>query len=177
MQANLSFHMPFDPEHRLFNKALGGGALLDVGVYPLTIAAMLLGMPDAIESHALIGESGVDEQVSMLLKYESGASAILHTGINGNLTNHAVIKGTTGTLTIHEPFWHPESYTVRQYGSEDAETIEIPYDGFGYADEARAVHGQLRAGAIEHPRMSHQMTRDMMQLCDELRRSWGLVYP
>jgi len=177
VQANFSFHMPFDPAHRLFNKALGGGALLDVGVYTLTIATMILGMPDDIASQALMGESGVDEQVSMLLKYENGASALLHAGINGEMTNQAVIKGTTGTLTIHDPFWHPTRYTVKKYGTDAEETIEIPHEGFGYAYEARAVHTQLRAGAIEHPAMSHATTRQMMQLCDDLRESWGLVYP
>jgi len=175
VKVDFSFHMPFQPEHRLYNLELGGGSLLDVGIYPISFATMLLGMPQSVSSHAIIGESGADEQCSMLFHYDK-ASALLSAGIAGSLVNQAVIKGTKGRIDVHDPFFVPDRITVQVYG-QNAETREIPYEGNGYNYEAEAVHAALRAGKIEHEAISHEDTLAMMKIMDEMRQEWGLIYP
>ncbi|MGJ3238683.1 MAG: Gfo/Idh/MocA family protein [Anaerolineae bacterium] len=175
VKADFSFYLAFQPEHRLYNRELGGGALLDVGIYPISFTTMLLGQPQAVHSHALIGQSDVDEQCSMLFEYDN-ASALLTGGINGDLNNIAVIKGTEGKITVHAPFWVPKTLTLHRYG-DDPQTIEVPYEGNGYNYEAEAVHTALRAGQLEHEIISHAETLATMGLMDTMRAEWGVRYP
>lgn len=175
IQADFSFYIPYQPEHRLFNLELGGGALLDVGIYPISFTTMLSGLPESVSSHAILAESGADEQCSMLFSYP-GAAAVLSAGITGNLEIAATIKGTKGRIDIQPPFFIPDTITIQTYG-DDAETRKIPYEGNGYHYQAIAVHEALRAGKIEVDAMSHEDTLAIMQLMDAMRQEWGLVYP
>lgn len=175
IKADFSFYMPIQPEHRAFNPQLGGGALLDVGVYPIWFTTFFLGMPESVQSHAIIGESGVDEQCTMLLSYPS-ASALLSAGITGELRNEAVIKGTKGKIIVQSPFWVPDRITVHIYG-EEAEERHIPYDGNGYNYEAEAVHKAINAGKIEHEIVSQAESIATMKMMDAMRHDWGLSYP
>lgn len=176
VQADFSFYIPYMPEHRLFNKALGGGALLDVGIYPVSFTTMLLGLPDSVHSHARMSASGVDEQSTYFFTYENGASALLSSGITGNLVNEAVVKGTTGKITVPPDFFYPNQLILHPYG-EDAQVVDIPFEGNGYNYEAMAVQECIRAGKIEHPNMPHEETLAVMKLMDDMRAEWGLVYP
>ncbi len=175
IQADFSFYMPIQPRHRLYNPDLGGGSLLDVGIYPISLATFFLGMPESVESHAVIGASGVDEQCSILFKY-SDAAALLSAGISGALVNEAVIKGTKGKITVNDPFWVPGKITVHVYG-EEAEVRDIPYAGNGYNYEAEAVHEAIKAGKIEHEILQHEETLATLRLMDAMRQEWGLQYP
>lgn len=175
IQADFSSYLPFQAEHRAFNPHLGGGALLDVGVYPIWFATFFLGMPQTVQSHAVIGESGVDEQCTMLFGYP-GASALLSAGITGDLANGAVIKGTKGRIIVQSPFWCPDKITLHIYG-EEPELRHIPYQGNGYNYEAEAVHRAINAGKIEHEIVSHATSIATMQVMDAMRREWGLSYP
>ncbi len=175
IKADFSFYLPFQAEHRLFNLDLGGGALLDVGIYPITLTTLLLGMPDKVHSHALIGASGVDEQCSMLFEYDN-ASALLTGGIAGDLNNIAVIKGSKGQITIDAPFFAPTTFTVQPYG-EEPQKMSFPMLGNGYNYEAQAVNEAIRAGQTEHPNMPLDETHHTMALMDDIRRTWGLKYP
>lgn len=175
IKADFSFAFPHLPEHRLLNPKLGGGALLDVGIYPISFATLLLGQPNKVDSHVIIGATGVDEQCTMLFHYDN-ASAILSAGINGDLDNLAVVKGTKGKITVDALFFMSQKLTVQLYG-EDADVIDMPFVGNGYNYEAEAVHAALRSGLIEHSALPHKETLATMKLMDALRHDWQLVYP
>jgi predicted dehydrogenase len=111
LTADFGYPTSFDAESRFFNPALGGGALLDRGVYPLSLAYFLLGSPAEVVGQATIGTTGVDEQQSTLLSYPSGALAVLAASLRSRLRNEAVVIGTEGRIRIHEPFYAPSRIT------------------------------------------------------------------
>jgi predicted dehydrogenase len=104
----------FDPAHRAFNAALGGGALLDRGVYPLSLAFELFGAPTSVRSSVHMMQTGVDEHASVLLGYAGGQIAAISATLTGYAANEAVIIGTEGRLTIHEPLCRPDRITLRK---------------------------------------------------------------
>ncbi|MHB1140945.1 MAG: Gfo/Idh/MocA family protein [Sulfuricaulis sp.] len=104
----------YDPTHRVFNAALGGGALLDRGVYPLSLAFELFGTPTSVRSLAHMTQTGVDEHTSVLLRYADGQIAAISATLSGYAANEAVIIGTEGRLTIHEPLCRPDRITLRK---------------------------------------------------------------
>jgi predicted dehydrogenase len=107
LTADFGYPASFDPESRFYNRELGGGALLDRGVYLLSLASLLLGPPDEVLGRAVIGSTGVDEQESLLLTYRTGAQAVLTASLRSRLRNEAVIVGTEGEIRIHAPFYAP----------------------------------------------------------------------
>ncbi len=174
--ADFGFRGNLDPEHRLYNPALGGGALLDVGIYPLALAHMILGTPVKINSMAHIGKTGVDEQAGILLGYENGELAILHTAVRTETGQEAVIMGTEGRIKLHHPWWAASKLTLAQPGMPK-QVIELPYEGNGYNYEATAVMNCLRAGQIEHELMPWSTTLALQETMDAIRAQWGLRYP
>ncbi len=113
IQADFGYPTPFDPDNRFFNTELAGGALLDRGIYPISLAQYLLGNPKTISSEAHIGATGVDEHSSCTLQYSSGTIALLSSTLRGLGTNEAVITGSKSTLKIHDPFYRPSSVSLR----------------------------------------------------------------
>jgi predicted dehydrogenase len=176
INADFGFRARPNPEHRLFNPALGGGALLDVGIYPLSLASMILGQPDRITSMAHLGETGVDENDAIILGYPGGALAVLTTAIRTLTPMEVVLNGTDGRITIHSRWWCPNRMTVEIYGKEKTE-IEMPYAGNGYNYEAAEVARCLRAGLLESSVMPLDETLALMQTMDKIRAQWGLTYP
>jgi predicted dehydrogenase len=105
IRATFGFYFPFDPDHRLFNPDLAGGALLDVGIYPLSFAKMVMKQkPVEVKAMGEIGATGVDHQSSYLLKYESGCLAFLNAAVNAWTVSRAEVIGTKGRITIPENF-------------------------------------------------------------------------
>lgn len=109
--ASLGFATAYDPTHRLFDLHKGGGALLDLGVYPLSFVSQLLGRQRALSAYASWTESGVDEQTSVLLEFASGAQATITASLRCRMPNEATIVGTRGTVRIEAPLYCPESAT------------------------------------------------------------------
>lgn len=122
INASLGFLNEYDPHHRAFNPDLGGGALLDLGVYPLSFAFQLLGKPSSIVSQAEMASTGVDAQAAIVLSYESGALATLSTSFRAFQANDAVITGTKGRIHIQEPLYRPESLSIVKYPTNFAES-------------------------------------------------------
>jgi predicted dehydrogenase len=176
LKADFSIHKVRDPEHRLYDPARGGGSLLDVGMYPLSLAIMVMGLPKTVHSQMIVGETGVDEQTAILLGYEGGRAAILSSGISAHLPNNAVIKGTEGYITIHEPFWHPHQVSLHKHDQEPI-TENIPFASNGLNYEASEVQACLRAGKLESSIMPLEESLGMMRLMDSIRAEWGLKYP
>ncbi|NQV48998.1 MAG: Gfo/Idh/MocA family oxidoreductase [Candidatus Marinimicrobia bacterium] len=175
-KADLSFRFDVGPEHRIFNPNLAGGALLDLGVYPIALAALFLGKPAEIMSSSHMCETGVDDQVTMIFNYASGATADLGCSSRYLSKNNATLHGTKGFIEIHGMIIRPEKISYYQQG-ENAINIETPYISNGYQYEAQAVMDMLQEGAIEHPAMPLSESLEIMETMDIIRAQMGLVYP
>ena len=115
LRADFGSRMPFAPNHRWFDPALGGGALLDLGVYPLSLAFYLFGRPRAIVTEASIGATGVDEQAAAVLEYATGQIAVISCSIVTRLPTEAFIVGDRGQLRIHHPMYRPSAYSLTRH--------------------------------------------------------------
>lgn len=176
LQADFGFRPAFNPASRLFAPELGGGALLDVGVYPVALAFLVLGAPTQIVSHATLGATGVDELCSMLFRYDNGAQAVLSASLQVEMPKQANICGTLARIHMPAPWWKPsEAYLVRNDGT--TEHLLYPYEGDGLQFEIRHVHDCLRQGLTESPWMPLDETLAIMRLLDTLRAQWGVRYP
>lgn len=176
MQADFCYRARLNPESRIFNPALGGGALLDVGVYPISLAHQLLGEPAHMVSLAHLGKTGVDELASILFQYDGGALAVLTTAIRANTPHTVVISGTEGQIVIHERWWGPSGFTISRDGREP-ETVQPTTVGNGWNYEAVECGHCLRKGLLESLLMPWDETLAIMRLMDRLRADWGLRYP
>lgn len=177
LSANIGWKSQYDPEFRLFNPDLGGGALLDGGVYPVSFASMVLGTPNAIASVATLGETNVDEQNAIALAYPSGAVASLGVTIQASPISIGLILGTKGRIEIHHDWHRPEGLTFTPYGGEPQRFDYPQTEGNGYQYEAIEVGRCLREGLLESPVMTLDETLSIMETMDTLRAQWGVRYP
>ncbi len=176
VQADFGFRAGINPEGRLFNLALGGGALLDVGIYVISMASMILGpRPSRVASTTQIGETGVDEQSAFLLQYPGGELAVLSCAVRTGTAVEARVFGTEGSILLHGPFFKCGALTVKRGGEE--EHIDLPLEGNGYNYEAAEVGRCLRVGLKESDVMPLDETRGIVAIMDQLRQRWGLKYP
>ncbi|GAA0354086.1 Gfo/Idh/MocA family oxidoreductase [Actinoallomurus spadix] len=146
--ADFSFAADYDPEHRLWAPELAGGALLDLGIYPLSFAWMLLGEPDSVQAFASSAPTGVDANTGILLGYSSGAVALLHCGLLGDSPQTATIVGTTGRVEVASPAWRPSAMTLHRKGAEP-ETFTAGLPGHGYTYQAEEVARCFADGRTE----------------------------
>jgi predicted dehydrogenase len=177
VQADFGYHAPFDPLHRAYNPELGGGALLDVGIYPIAMASMVFGkQPSQISSHAYLGKTGTDDFNGMIFQYDGGQIAVLSSSIALQTPSEVAIIGTKGYIRIHYPFWFAHRITLSQNGKGDQEMV-YPLRGNGYDYEAEAVMADLRAGRLENAIMPLDESLAIMETMDLIRAQWGLRYP
>ncbi len=148
VQADLGVAREYDPLDRLFDLRLGGGALLDLGVYVVSFAQMLLGTPDRVLASGSLFPTGVDAEVAMLLGYDDGRAATLLASLRQALPGQARVFGTTGWIDVLPRFHHPNTIVLHRAGAEP-ETITAPQTGAGYAHELVEVTECLRAGRTE----------------------------
>lgn len=177
VRADFGFRAGYNEESRLFAPNMGGGGLLDVGIYPISLAAMALGVrPKEIISVAEIGPTGVDDQNMVTMKYANGALAITASAIRTNTPQDALFMGETGSIYLHAPFWRGEQLTLSVDG-RDPETVTLPMEGNGYNYQAEAVMECMRAGKTECETMPLDDTIALMEIMDTARAQWGLRYP
>jgi predicted dehydrogenase len=176
VQADFCFIVPYNPQHRIYNPALGGGALLDIGIYPISLASMVLGLPKKIKSQAHICPTGVDELDTVMFGYDNGASALLACSVRIHKPKEAFIVGDQGYIKIHDIFHQPDRLTLHIDG-EMPQDIHLPYSGNGYIYEVEEVNACLRTGRLESPVMPLDETLALMHLMDDLRSEWGVQYP
>lgn len=174
--ADFGFRTNVNPEGRLFDLTLGGGALLDVGIYPLSLAFMVLGRPSQISATAHIGETGVDEQTAVLLTYDDGQMACLQTAVRLTTPHEAFILGTDGWLKIEAPWWVSDKLTMRRHGGEE-EKLDLPFKGNGYTHEAEEMMRLIRSGETESDVIPLDESLAIIETMDEIRRQIGLRYP
>lgn len=176
IRADFGFKVPYDPASRLFNPALAGGSLLDIGIYPLFMATWLCGMPDKILAIASKAPSGVDNECSVLLRYPDNCSAFLYATVTCHTDTTCEIFGTQGKITIPSRFHEQHSYILSVPEMED-EVTEAGILGRGYVHEIDHVHDCLKAGLTESPVMTHLMSRQIASLMDQIRSLTGITYP
>jgi predicted dehydrogenase len=176
VEANIGMVADFDPSSRVFDPALGGGALLDLGVYPVGLALDLLGTPDAIATSAVLGETGVDEQCGAVFTYAGGAQATWHASVRADAGRTCAIAGPNGRLEGQRAWWKGAPFALtRDDGS--TELVSRPFAGTGYQFEATHVAECLREGRTESPVMPLDASIDLLRVADRLRAEWGLTYP
>lgn len=175
IQADFGFKAMQDSSNRLFNKTLGGGSLLDIGIYPLFISQLILGIPSNINANAIFTSSGIDESCGMILKYDSGALAVLYSTFTSTTTNEAFVHGTKGTLKLHNRF-HQSSQLSFIKNEKTIEIFDLPLIGLGYAHEIMHVNECLASGLTQSPKMTHQDSLNLIALLDEVRKEIGLKY-
>jgi len=175
LRADFGFRAPFSPDGRLFNRALGGGSLLDIGIYPLFLAYLLLGKPQTIRAAAVLGQTGVDEQCGMVLTYENGAMANLFSTITAKTDTDACLYGTAGNLHLAGRFHEGQSVTIKP-AEGDRQIYSYPRQTWGYHYEASHVMQCLREGRTESPLWSLDDSLNLMELLDAVRQQAGIVY-
>ncbi len=173
--AEFDLAVPYDPAHRLFAPELAGGALLDLGIYPIAFAHDLLGAPETITVRGTRAETGVDDHVALVLDWSDGQQAVLHTSSRAAGPNAATIIGTQGHIEIPRSFFTPTTMTITRADGTTS-TFESP-TGEGKAYEAAEVARLVTAGATASDRHTWADTVEVMAILDEARRQLGVVYP
>ena len=161
---------------RLVDPQLAGGALLDLGIYPISFAHMILGNPTSITSKAVMTERGVDAQTSMIFSYDNGAQAVLTTTMIEQTPCRAVVAGLHGWLEIDRTFYNPASMRVIL---NDGSVTEYPsaYVGHGLREQAESFKQIVQSGAVESKDLTWKDTVDIMKSMDTVRSQIGLKYP
>lgn len=175
IQANFGFKGNLDPEWRLMNPKLGGGALLDVGIYPVMIAnALMKGKPITIKATAKLTETGVDATTAILLEYPDQIMASLNASIETQMLNTLIIYGELGRIEVPSFWMSDKAYLIIE---DDIEIFNADDDEKnGYHHETRAVCDAIEKGKTEHKTISHAFTISLMETLDQIRKEIGVVY-
>jgi predicted dehydrogenase len=170
--------LPTDPRHRLNDPALGGGALLDLGVYPVSFAADLLGSPSSVGASATLSDQGVDARGGIQLGHASGATAQLYAALDTAGRNTATLLGTAGRIDVDDTFYAPGGFTVRDSDDTVVERFDADEGGLrGMHHQALELERVVAAGEAESPLLTAADSVAVMQTMDEVRRQIGVRYP
>jgi predicted dehydrogenase len=175
VRADFGFSFPYDTESRIYNMQLGGGSLLDVGVYPLFLALYLLGEPDAIKSFTHISSTGADESMNVMLCYENGAMASLYSTILATTPTVAEITGTEGTIIIQQP-WFKSSTIILRKPDGTEKSISMPYGDNGFEFEINEVIECLEHKRTESNLMSLDFSLLMSKTVNEICTQCDITY-
>ena len=175
VNADFGFAAPVNPESRLMNKALGGGSVMDVGVYPIFLSALILGEPSLIQTVSELTTTGVDEYANMIMKYPNGETAHLLSAINFNTGIEAEIIGEKGTIKIKSPWFKATDLSVH---SPDGITqnFSMPHECNGFEHEIKEVMHCLDNNLLQSNKMPHHSTLLVSKIMDEVLRQAGIVY-
>jgi predicted dehydrogenase len=173
--ADFGFKANVGPEHRVFNPALGGGALLDLGIYPLSIAAALLGPVESVRAQAQLGATGVDVQTGFTLRHRGGGMSVCCCSLQARTPCELTVSGERGHVRMNTMFHRAQSVTV-VLEDGTSRTVDTPFIGNGYVHEVIEAQRCFAAGLVESPGMTHDETLALMGVMDEVRRQVGLGY-
>jgi len=174
VQADFGARRDYDPGNRLFDLALGGGSVLDLGVYPVSFAQHVLGRPDRVTATGTTYPNGADRSAAIQLAYADGRAASLMCTLATQTPGRAVVAGTGGTIELVPPFHHATRLVVRRNG-EDPVEVELPATGRGYTHQAEEVQRCLAAGLTESPVMPLDDTLDVMWVLEEALGQLGIT--
>jgi predicted dehydrogenase len=180
IKSDFGFKLPLDPDSRLFNKTLGGGALLDIGIYPVMLALSFFGKPDMehIQAAATFTSTEVDDTCVFTFEYPEKRIALGHATVAAYTPVEAWILGTEGSIHLHPRWHHTTKLTIDQYEGREITTRdeEFPYEGWGYWMEAKHVMECLSAELKESPVVPLDFTRALAETLDAIRSKVGLEY-
>lgn len=176
LRADFGVRFKWDPNSSAFCLEYAGGGLLDIGVYVISLASMILGVPWYVTGCAHIGSTGVDEQAATVLAYDKGQLAVLTCAIRTALPNEAIIVGMEGSIRLHRQWWAGSKMTLSRTNGED-EVIDVPCAENGFVYQIEEVSQCLRTGRTESSIMPLDESLSIMDTMDELRRQWKLRYP
>lgn len=179
LQSSFGFHLPFDATHRTFSPALAGGALLDIGVYNLSLSQWVMalqGVHAAPQMQALgvLAPTGVEQRCAVQMQYADGTLSQFSCAFDSHHDNALRIYGEHGHIVLGPHCWEPTQAQLHIHGG-DPLTVQAPFSHNGFEYQIDAAMAAIRAGAIEEPRIPHAQTLAVMQQIDELRRQLGSV--
>lgn len=174
LEADFGFKPEYDESSRLIKKSLGGGSLLDIGIYPIFAALSTLGMPKTIEASATYFDTDADSSCSMIFSYDNGVKAHLKSTFLENTPTEAIFYCEKGTLKINSRFHEPS--TVTQFSDDGEKTIDFGYSTIGYNFEAEHFNQLLKQGKIESHIMAFGFSKKLIKLLDKVRKEIELEY-
>lgn len=174
VRADFGYKGDLNYKSRIYDKKLGGGSLLDIGIYPIYVSLLTLGRPADIKVIASMTETNVDSNCSMLFNYENGAKAHLESTIEVETPTEAYIYGSEGILKLHSRFHHTEKITISKNGEN--EILDIKYNGNGYIHEIEEVNKCIINQEIESSKLSFTTSLDLISLIDSVKEKIGLKY-
>ena len=175
IRADFGFLAPFQPDSRLYDLRLGGGSLLDIGIYPLFLCQFLLGTPDHIYAGGHLAPTGADDTCHAILNYDDGRSAVISSTLACQTSLTAEIAGTEGSIRIPSPWYKNDLLSWNRSGKADDTIVLDPMvNGFEY--QIREVTRCLDAQLTESPQMTHSFSLAMSRTMDEIRRQIGVRY-
>lgn len=175
VSADFGFKADFIPERRLFNPDLGGGALLDIGIYPVFLAYLFLGYPEKVRALSTFGPTGVDEQTAMTLVHQGNTISELSCTLLSRTRQEATLYGTTGNIRMARRWYGPSEIELFRDDISEMQ-LDYRYDDNGFEYEALEVMRCLDAGLKESPVWTPGNSLDLMRMLDEIRFSSGITY-
>jgi len=173
IHADFGYYQQFDLQNRLFKKEVGGGSLLDIGIYPIFAALSTLGIPKEIEAKATFFENGADADCTMTFHYDD-STAYLKSSLKEPLPNEAIFSFEKATVTIHKPFHGPSGITILKDGK--SETLDFNYQTLGYSFEIEHYSNLLYNNKKESNLMTFEFSKDLIRTIDSVRKIIGLEY-
>ena len=175
LEADFGFYRAFDNSSRLFNKSLGGGSLLDIGIYPIFAALSTLGIPKNIKANATYYENGADSSCDMVFEYDNNAKAVLKSTLFEDTSTEAIFHCERGIIKINSQFHAPSTVNLIP-NKGNAETIDFNYKTIGYSYEAIHFNELLRQGKTESHVMSFEFSKALIKTLDNVKNLINLHY-
>ncbi len=176
IKADFGFKVNAGPESRLLDKFKGGGALLDIGIYPLFLCRLLLGDPIQLQASAIMADNGIDLMTAIVASYTENTKAILECSFISQTPTEAYIYGTKGFVKMHRKFHQAHQIAIHTYNDATTKVYEVPYNGNGYIHEIEHVHKCLQEGQQQSHLLSHELSIKLSQDMDRVKELIGLSY-
>ena len=177
LRSSFCFAVPYDPASRLFDPALAGGTLLDIGIYNLSLSQWLMRRePAAFEIAGVLSPSGVDQQVDAVLRYAGGETSTFTCAFDRDAPNEFVIEGSAGRIVVERGFWEATALRLEP-ADGPAQRVERPFACNGFEYEIEEAMRCIATGAAESPAVAHADTLATLRLIDALRARLGVRYP
>jgi predicted dehydrogenase len=177
VRSDFAFNAEYNPEKRLYNVDLGGGSLLDIGIYPVFMSLMALGKPSEIKTMATFCQTGAEESILMSFNYRGGEIASLLSSFASYSSTQTEFSFENGFVRLNRRFYSPTSITYWKSGEEEKLITFEKGIGFGYELEAAHVMDCLDAGKKESDLMPLSLSLDLMEIMDRVRKDAGIVFP
>lgn len=176
LEADFGFKAQVDPKSRLFDPSLGGGSLMDIGIYPIFLSLLCFGEPDTIIANATFASTGVDISCLMEFFYKDGKKAYLSSTFKHATPTQAKLTGEHGSILLDTRFHQSKKIEIFNAQSQSTETIHLPYKGNGYVHEIKEVHRCIHEGKTESELLPHLFSLQLAQLLEKVRKQIKLNY-